>query len=118
MIDGNTLKFGYGDLCIGSLSGLMLQIIPFKPPLEIGTACNEAFENGDIETTGDPIYIKFTKLQDFKELRQKLKDVCTNKIFEFKGYTFDFSNYNEKSVDVVKRKLKDVYETYLRLAAC
>lgn len=120
MIDGKILKFGYGDIAVNNGVALM-KFIPFKPPLKIGTCCRELFANGDIERIGEPIIIKFDNFGDFAELKDKLESVRhTNatKVFEFKGYTFDFSHYDEESVDVVENVRYAVYMGYLQLAAC
>lgn len=120
MIDGKILKFGYGDIAVGNKFTNM-QLIPFKPPVEIGTDCNDLFANGDITPIGEVVMIKFNSLEDFAELKDKLEGVrpaTASKVFEFKGYTFDFSNYNVKSVEVVDSVRYAIYMNYLRYAAC
>lgn len=117
MIEGNTLKFGYGDIAV-STKGLKLYFTPFKPPVEVGTPCDDLFKNGDIEAIGEPISIGFSDLKDFTELLKKLKDVDENKVFEFKGYIFDFTNYNKISVEVLERGRKIIYLRYISLSAC
>lgn len=117
MIEGNTLKFGYGDIAVNT-KGLKLRFIPFKPPVEVGTHCADLFKNGDIEAIGEPISIKFSDLKDFTELLKKLKDVDENKVFEFKGYVFDFTNYNKTSVEILECGRKIIYSRYIELSAC
>jgi hypothetical protein len=119
MIEGKILKFGYGDIAVQNKFTNM-RLVPFKPPVEIGTSCHDLFDNGDIVQVGEAVVIKFDTLNDFTELKEKLRSVrnTTIKVFEFKGYIFDFSNYNEKSVEVVDSVLHGIYMDYLRCAAC
>lgn len=120
MIDGKILKFGYGDIAVGNI-GFYMQLTPFKPPVEVGISCNDLFANGEITPTGKTVMIKFETLNDFTELGNKLEAVRkagVPKVFEFKGYTFDFSYYNEKSLKVVNQVRGAIYLAYLQCAAC
>ena len=120
MINGKILKFGHGDIAIEQ-SCASIKFTPFKPPVEIGTCCRELFHNGDIEPIGETITVKFDNFSDFAELKDKLegvRPVNASKVFEFKGYTFDFSNYNVKSVEVFDSIRYAVYMEYLKLSAC
>lgn len=120
MIDGKIIKAGYGDIAVGNF-GWHIQFTPFKPPLEVGTTVRDLFGNGDIVPTGDTITITLNSDSDFAELKAKLEGVRpkkASKIFEFKGYTFDFSNYNEKSVEVFERVRCVAHIYYLQVAAC
>ena len=120
MIDGKILKFGYGDIAVGHKFTNM-QLIPFKPPVEIGSDCNDLFANGDITPIGEVVMIRFNSFQDFAEFKDKLEGVrsaTVSKVFEFKGYIFDFSNYNVKSVEVVDSIRYAIYMKYLQCAAC
>ena len=119
MIDGKILKFGYGDIAVGCINANMT-FTPFKPPVEVGTHCYDLFINGDITPIGEKVAIRFDSFNDFAELKDKLEGVrtATQKVFEFKGYTFDFSNYNVKSVEVVDDARYHAYMAYLRCAAC
>lgn len=120
MIDGKVIKAGYGDIAVGNF-GWHIQFTPFKPPLEVGTTCSDLFDSGDIVPTGKTITITLNSDSDFAELKAKLTGVRPKnapKIFEFKGYTFDFSNYNEKSVDVFEKARRAAHVYYLQVAAC
>ena len=122
MIDGKIFKFGYGDIAIGATpGGHYLTFTPFKPPQKLGTCCNALFANGEIEQTGEPIYIRFDSFRDFEVLKVMLESVRIRKedrIFDFKGYIFDFSNYNEISVDVFEMQRSVLLQEYCRCAAC
>ena len=120
MIDGKILKFGYGDIAVGDV-GFYMKLTPFKPPIEVGSECNGYFADGIIKPIGPAIMIKFEGLSDITEFRTKLESVCpidAPKSFEFKGYTFDFSNYNVKSVMVAETILHNIRMNYLCCAAC
>ena len=97
MIKDKTITFGYGDVLVGwsQLGYVRLEYI--KPSQEIGEYAKEG-EYEVIET------ITFKYKSDMYEFYKKIGDVCeSNCILEFRGYTFDFSHYNQKSVDVVRK---------------
>ena len=98
MITGNKLCFGYGDIAV-EFDSLFRQISfqQFKPPAEPGDYVKEG-----VEFLGDRIKINMLP-KEYEELYKYLKAVKQKEItsFEFKGYIFDFSNYNEKSISVV-----------------
>lgn len=113
MIIGNTVRFGYGDVLVGSdsLAG-KLTLRNIAPPQEIGTSFNsmnlEDFEIGlEIEITEDNSH----------DLYNALKSVTReNPILKFKEWTLDFSNYNEESVRIVKKHAFNM--VYLFALAC
>ena len=100
MINGNRLKFGYGDIAVGS-DGLTQRISfqQFKPPTECGGNVSE-----DVEYIGEEVILQIS-YEEYCEFNKQLKSVLFNSIstFSFKGYIFDFTNYNEESVKVCKR---------------
>ena len=115
MIYGNVLKFGYGDICVGS-DGLTqrMSFQQFKPPAKCGDQVLD-----DVEYIGDEIILKFS-YEDYCEFSKYLEQVSDKEItdFSFKGYIFDFTNYNEESVKVCKKHLESVmYSYFLCMAA-
>lgn len=115
MIVGNELKFGYGDICVGSSAFFMeLRFQQFKPPAECGGPIPE-----EVEFIGDKIIMKIS-YEDYRELKNNLKKVSTKEIssFTFKDYIFDFSNFNEESVKVCELHLDNAMREYFRLSAC
>lgn len=100
MIYGNVLKFGYGDIAVGS-DGLTQRISfqQFKPPTECGGNVPE-----DVEYIGEDVVLQIS-YEEYCELNKQLNSVLSNSIstFIFKGYIFDFTNYNDESVKVCKR---------------
>lgn len=114
MIDGNILKFGHGDIAVGYRVTGILTFQQFKPPEECGS-----YVSDNVEYTSEQIIINFTCYEEYLELSNKLKDVKSKNIstFEFKDYIFDFTNYNEKSVEVCERYLKRAMSWYLMCCA-
>ena len=120
MIDGKVLKFGYGDISVRAC-GFAMTFTPFNPPVDVGTNARGPFASKAVQPIGETISIKFKDFKDFAELTQNLRMACFDeafRVFKFKGYTFDFSNYNEKSVGVVDSVLCCVYQTFMSCAAC
>ena len=115
MIDGNVLKFGYGDIAVNCNS--LIQAITFqqfKPPQE----CGENIPK-DAEYIGDIIILDFSydEYNKFNQLLQIVQDRNISK-FTFKGYEFNFENYNEKSVKVCKKYLQRAMLLYFMAMAC
>ena len=115
MIDGNILKFGYGDIVVGS-NGLT-QRISFqqsKPPAKCGDKVSE-----EVEYIGEEIVLRIS-YEEYREFNEQLKSVLSKEIstFDFKGYVFDFTNYNEESVKVCKKHSESaMYSYFLCMAA-
>ena len=115
MINGNILKFGYGDICVRS-DGLTQRISfqQFKPPAECGGNVPE-----DVEYIGEEVVLQIS-YEEYCEFNKQLKSVLSNSIstFSFKGYIFDFTNYNEESVKVCKKRSESaMYSYFLCMAA-
>lgn len=118
MIEGNRIKFGYGDICVGA-SAFKQQVTfqQFKPPAEPGE--NVPY---DVEFTSEQIVIDLDLNSSFKiynDILRSMRYVKERKIteFEIKGYILDFSNYNEKSIDVVNRALNEAARLYMMTIA-
>ena len=109
MINGNRLKFGYGDICVRS-DGLTQRISfqQFKPPAECGGNVPE-----DVEYIGEEVILQIS-YEEYCEFNKQLKSVLSNSIstFSFKGYIFDFTNYNEESVNVCKKHSESAMYSY------
>ena len=114
MINGNRLKFGYGDICVRS-DGLTQRISfqQFKPPAECGGNVPE-----DVEYIGDKIILEFS-YEDYCEFSNYLKQVSDKEItdFIFKGYIFDFANFNEESIKACKKHLNSAMRYYFMCMA-
>ena len=114
MINGNRLKFGYGDIAVGS-DGLTqrMSFRQFKPPAKCGDQVLD-----DIEYIGDEIILKFS-YEDYCEFSKKLEQVYNKETAEFifKGYVFDFTNFNEESIKVCKKHLNGAMQYYFMCMA-
>ena len=114
MINGNRLKFGYGDIAVGSdrLTQRM-SFASFKPPAKCGDQISD-----DVEYIGDEIILKFS-YEDYCEFSKYLEQVSDKEItdFIFKGYIFDFANFNEESIKVCKKHLNGAMQCYFMCMA-
>lgn len=116
MIDGKRFKFGYGDISVGGdPDARKIFFQQFKPPAKCGDNVNP----DGVEWIGEQIFIKID-YEDYVKLNQLLDDVKAREIseFTFKNYVFDFTNYNEKSVEVCKQKSRQAINLYLLALAC
>ena len=117
MIEGNVLKFGYGDICVGGRQFRQsVTFRQFKPPAN----CGDKIIEKNIEYTGEELELHLCDLNEYARFVAILKCVKSGKcnIFGFKNLIFDFTNYNEKSVDTCIRKADEAIESYLRCMAC
>lgn len=116
MINGNTLKFGAGDICVdGGITVYgELKFCQIKPSQDVGT---------EVKVYGTefiPPKIVFDKLVQIIDLRQKINQVIAGeyKIFDCDEFVFDFSSGDPKSIDVVKRHVDRVFEQIYILMSC
>ena len=122
MIDfkNNILYFGDGDIIVNnSLGGLMF--VNCKPPLAVGTELNDELkEELGVKYTSDWITIPITTYDEAKYFGKLLDEVAeqTTHYFYFKDYQFNFSNWNHKSVEVIKAHLSVVRMQLLTCLAC
>ena len=114
MINGNRLKFGYGDICVRS-DGLTQRISfqQFKSPAECGGNVPE-----DVEYIGEEVVLQIS-YEEYCEFNRQLKSVLSNSIytFNFKGYIFDFANFNEESIKACKKHLNSAMRYYFMCMA-
>lgn len=98
MIKGNVIKFGYGDVLVGSNPMLdVFTVTNIKPPQEIGTLINRI--EGDMIEYGETIEIKVDCSFDLYRIIKSVDE--NNKIVKYKEWIFDFTNFNQLSVDLV-----------------
>lgn len=99
MIIDNRICFGYGDIATGvSFSSLTLTY--FKPPQEIGSKVSI---NAEVLAPTINIHLSYDECNELLvQLDLITKENCT---IEIKDYILDFSNFNQGSVDVVKKKV-------------
>lgn len=110
MIDGNILRFGFGDIAVGSSA--LNNIITFQQFKPVGKCGDKIPE--DVGYIGEEIAIKVS-YSDHWEFINRLNRVSNNEIseFEFKGYIFDFTNRNIDSVIACKEHIDNAILTCL-----
>ena len=113
MIIGNTIKFGYGDVVVRScdIRGVII-FTNVKPPQEIGEKLTSKYL--DSLEVGLEVTLTEDKPHElYKLIRGVSKE---NPIVEYKGWKFDFTNYNEESVRIVKEHAFDM--VWLQALSC
>ena len=116
MIDGKTLKFGYGDIAVGRIPSVRaMSFQQFKPP----TKCGDVVVDDKVEYIGEQIILKIS-FADYQELSKLFNGVKSREfsVFVFKDYIFDFTNYNEASVDACRQELSGAMKWYFLAMAC
>lgn len=115
MIKEKTIKFGYGTIAVLGNSTLRTLVLDYiEPPVKIGSTITSSYK---------PIQrIKFKydyNSNDMKEFYEKLNYVSSdNPTLEFRGYQFDFSEFNPTSLQTLKAAVKDVLTGNLMVLAC
>ena len=109
--DNKTIYFGYGDICVDN-NGIALQFREFEPPIEVGTWFED---ESKVNWLSEKFSIPITHYEEAKELDRLLDsmDGRDNFQFDFKGWRFNFSIWNPKSVEVIKLHLNAVKRNIL-----
>lgn len=119
-VETNTCVFGCGGIAVVA-ELYMIVFREIKPPMEVGYTLSRNGEKiGDWEFTGNSLYVELHTLDEVQILHDLLRNVEDNHgdLFEFKNVIFDFTTYNQKSVDVVKGAANRVMTEMLRCMAC
>ena len=114
--DIKILYFGYGDIGVGC-DCFDLTFREFEPPIEVGTWFEDESE---CKWLSEKFSIPITCYEEAKQLIELLDNVSMNGTFqfEFKGWIFNFSNWNSKSVEVVKKYVNHIKTNLLLPFAC
>ena len=115
MINGNRIKFGYGDIGVHAGCCGNIKLRQFKPVQE----CGSRVDRDAVEWIGDEVNIG-SSVYDMFELKKRLNQVKEQKCFEFEfdGYVFDFTNYNVESVLACLKQVEQAIRFVMRLMAC
>ena len=119
-LDNKTLYFGYGDICVGN-TVLGLTFTEFEPEVEVGTVITPELEKEKgIKFISEKFIIPIEYYEEAKELDRLLDsmDGKDNFQFDFKGWRFNFSIWNPKSVEVIKWHLSVIKSRLLMCIAC
>ena len=116
MIDGEIIRFGSGDIAVGSGFDMFGRLCfhQIKPPQEVGVRVT----SGEVEYIGNPIV--FEGYEEISELAQKAKRVKSGEMLTFEcfGYIFDFSEGDPRSIDVVIKHADRALNQLVQLLAC
>lgn len=112
MIEGKVIKFGFGTIVIsGDDFTKVLTLSYIEPPKEVGGLIRESIL--PIEE------VKFKYNKDMEKFYEDLKMVDEeNCKIEFRGFTFDFTEYNTKSVNALMVRVKKVIVGFQLGLAC
>ncbi|MGN5650850.1 hypothetical protein [Bacillus sp. Brlt_9] len=116
MIENKVLKFGYGTMSIGADSFTRtLKIFHIQPPGTVGEPINKK----DVQII-DSIHFRYDGLSgDMKIFLQELQNATPeNPFVQFRGYTFDFTNFNLKSIEVLIEYTQEVIRGWQFCLAC
>lgn len=97
MVEGNTFKFGYGDLLVDHTIN-SLKIYQINRPQKIGSQ----YDKTDFTIETEHI-ITFYSVRSVDQFISKLKDILLDKAyytFEYQSSIFDFTNWNETSIQI------------------
>lgn len=117
----NIICFGYGDVMVNSGCGSTITFTGFKPPVEVGTVITgEVIKDKNIECITEPVKITFTTMKELKQFKKLVEEIDgeDHVCFEYRNYTFDFSNYNENSIKVLLTHIEKAAIHFLLLMAC
>ena len=100
MVKGKTVYFGYGDVLVGStqFEGT-ITLIEIEPPKEIGSSPAKDTYTELQRIVLRPTYDHIRKLKSIKD------KTITN--FTINDYTLDFSKFNQKSVEIVRKHINN-----------
>ena len=120
----NTCIFGYGGIDIGIIN----TTIVFKGITPFRIAGSRIWEYmdlvltkvGDWEYTGSEIFVSFKTIDEIKALSEELNKIETNRYgcCKFNGITFNFKEYKQESMNVVKSAINHVRLNILLPMAC
>ena len=116
MIKGKTIIFGHGTVAVGS--EVCCEFITFHEMKE-PEICGTILKPENIEVVGKGILIDLNPFT-YNEYIKKLETIDMNFgcIFEFCGYTFDFTKYNINSTESCKNHARKAIAKYYMALAC
>ena len=113
--------FGYGAIDIG-VSSTFIIFHEIKPPQGAGTRIwnKDGTKVGNWEHTGKKITLHIESLSEVTMLVNLITAIEESRgnSFTFKGVTFDFTKYEQASINVVKTAINDLRLNMLMLIAC
>ena len=120
-METKTCIFGYGGIRAEVIMQY-LQLKSIRPPMGAGTQIfdKEGNKIGDWEDTGSKLHILFNTMTEIKTVCDLLSEIEKNQggSFTFKGITFDFTRYEQVSMNIVKHAMEKVKFGMTQLIAC
>lgn len=120
-METNTCIFGYGGIDVGVI-GTTILFKGIKPPQGAGTRIwnKDGTKVGEWEYTGSQISVLFNTMSEIETVCNCLKTIEENQdgLFKFKDITFDFTEYKQVSMNIVKTAMRDVRLNILQIMAC
>lgn len=116
MIKGKTIIFGHGTIAVGSES--YYSFISFHE-MKTSEECGTILKPENIEVIGEGILIDLNPYT-YSEYIKKLETINKNfgGVFEFGGYTFDFTKYNINSTESCRSHARKAIAKYYIALAC
>ena len=114
-----TFYFGYGDIIVNN-STFGLKFIECEPPVEVGMNLTEELEKElGVKFTSEWITIPIKTYEEAKQFEKLLNKIDGRDYFQFYfgDYLFNFSNWNPKSIESIKRHLNVVRSNLLMCMA-
>jgi len=100
MVKGKTVYFGYGDVLVGSTQfESTISLIEIEPPKKIGSSPAKDTYTELQRIVLRPTYDHIRKLKSIED------QTITN--FMIDDYTLDFSKFNHKSVEIVRKYINN-----------
>lgn len=115
-----TFYFGYGDILVNNAT-LGLRFIECEPPVEVGTMLDNTLEKElGIKYTSEWVTVLIERYEDAKRFEKLLNKLDGRDYFQFYfgDYLFNFSNWNPKSIESIKKHLEVVKSNLLMCCAC
>lgn len=120
-METKTCLFGYGGIEI-SVCAQIIQFAGIKPPMGAGTRIREedGTKIGDWEHTGSKLSVLFNTMDEAHTVCDLLQNVEDNQggLFEYKGVIFDFTEYKQASMEIIKKAMRSVKRNIASLLAC
>ena len=117
--DSKTFYFGDGDICVGN-NTFGLRFREFEPPVEVGTVIDSKLEEEvGLKYTSEWFTLPIKTYEEAITL-DKLLDKMDGRdfyYFHFGDFTFNFANWNPKSIEVIKGHLSIVKSNLLMCMA-
>lgn len=118
MIEGNIVKFGYGDILVDfTYKGLRFREI--DKAQTVGDSAKEDLESGKVKITGAALSINIKNTEDLHNFVKCLEAVKAGKThIVWSTIILDFSNSNANSIDVIEQVLESFRACVLTAWAC